>query len=326
MKIFMACPASPGSRKGNRVTALRWALLLKALGHRVAIGQHYDGMGSDLLVALHARKSYDSVRAFHRFYPDRPLVVALTGTDLYRDIRTSQRARHSLELADRLVVLQPCGLEQLPAGLRDKTRVIYQSAERRTKTALTSRRRKTFEVCVLGHLRAEKDPLRAALALRRLPPTSRVRVTHAGQALSPDLARQARTAMARDPRYRWLGEVPRWRARRILERSDALVLSSRLEGGANVVSEAIAAGVPVLASRIPGSVGLLGAGYPGFYPVGDTEALTDLMNRAQSDERFYRRLLAWCQALRPLVDPARERAAWQGLLAELATEPLRGTG
>src|SRR5215469_13602006 len=96
MNIFMACPASARSRKGNRVTAVRWARILKSLGHRLTIGQEYPGTSCDLLVALHARRSYDAVRTFRRAYPQRPLIVALTGTDLYRDIRTSKRAQMSL--------------------------------------------------------------------------------------------------------------------------------------------------------------------------------------------------------------------------------------
>jgi putative glycosyltransferase (TIGR04348 family) len=323
MKIFMACPASARSRKGNRVTAVRWARILKSLGHRLTIGQEYSGTPCDLLVALHARRSYDAIRTFRRTYPRRPLIVALTGTDLYRDIRTSKRAQTSLRLANRLIVLQPCGLEELPAGLRSKGRVIYQSVASRGKRPVSRNgaHRNTFEVCVLGHLRQEKDPLRAALALRLLPGTSRVRVTHVGQALSPALARRARAAMARDPRYRWLGEVPRWRARRILERSHALVMSSRLEGGANVVSEAIAAGVPVLASHIPGNIGLLGAEYQGYYPVGNTGGLARLLSRAESDPAFYQALVRWSGGLKPLVDPARERKAWSELLRELALSP-----
>jgi putative glycosyltransferase (TIGR04348 family) len=319
MRIFLACPASARSRKGNRVTAVRWARILQALGHRVTIGQGYEGQACDVLVALHARRSYQAVHGFRHQYPERPLIVALTGTDLYRDIPTSRQAQQALDLADRLIVLQPLGLEELPARVRHKGRVIYQSVASRPGDSRTDHQgqRRTFEVCVLGHLRWEKDPLRAALALRRLPATSRVRVTHAGQALTPALARQAQAAMGRDPRDRWLGEVPRWRARKILTRSDALVLSSRMEGGANVVSEAIAAGVPVLASRIAGSEGLLGHGYPGFYAVGDTEALAMLLHRAESNEGFYRGLAKWCAGLRPLVKPARERAAWRGLLAEL---------
>ena len=43
-----------------------------------------------------------------------PLVVALTGTDLYGDIHTSPEAQTSLDLATRLVVLQPMGIRELP--------------------------------------------------------------------------------------------------------------------------------------------------------------------------------------------------------------------
>jgi putative glycosyltransferase (TIGR04348 family) len=319
MRIFMACPAPPRSRKGNRVTAVRWARFLKELGHRLTIGQEYEGGPYDLLVALHARRSFPAVRAFRRLHPDRPLVVALTGTDLYRDLRTSRRARRSLELADRLVVLQPRALDELPRELRPKARVILQSAE--PVAAPPPRGKTTFEVCVLGHLRHEKDPFRAALALRLLPEWLPVRVTHAGQALSPSMEARARRAMARDGRYRWVGELPRGQARRLLARSHLLVLSSRMEGGANVVSEALVDHVPVLASRIPGSVGMLGARYPGFFPTGDTEALARLLRRSATDRGFYGRLETWCSGLAPQFEPGREREAWRGLLAELVPSP-----
>jgi glycosyltransferase involved in cell wall biosynthesis len=101
-----------------------------------------------------------------------------------------------------------------------------------------------------------------------------------------------------------------------------LVVSSWLEGGANVVSEAIAAGVPVLASRIAGSVGMLGEEYPGYFPAGDTAALAALLHRAETDAPWREDLQARCRALQPLVDPARERQAWRELLAELVPGPV----
>jgi putative glycosyltransferase (TIGR04348 family) len=315
MDILLACPAPPRSRKGNRVTALRWAQLLKQLGHRVGITHAYAGEPCDVMVALHARRSYPALRLYRSRYPQGPLVVALTGTDLYRDIRTSRRAQRSLEVADRLVLLQPSGLKELAPHLRRKARVIIQSAEPlRVKPAL---KKDVFEVCVLGHLRYEKDPFRAAMALRLLPPESRIRVTHAGQAMTPAMAKRAHSLQAQEPRYHWLGEVPRTTARRILARSRLLVLSSRMEGGANVISEALAEGVPVLASRISGSIGLLGARYPGFYPVEDTAALARLLIRAESDAPYYDRLREWCRRLAPMVEPANERAGWDRLLREL---------
>jgi glycosyltransferase involved in cell wall biosynthesis len=173
-------------------------------------------------------------------------------------------------------------------------------------------------VCVLGHLRPVKDPLRTALAARLLPPTSRLRVLHLGAALSEEMAEQARAEAEANPRYRWLGEVPRGKALRVLGRCRLLVLTSELEGGANVISEALAASVPVVSSRIAGSVGLLGEDYPGYFPVGDTAALAALLGRAETDADFYRTLRERCARLRPLVDPATERRSWEALLRELA--------
>jgi putative glycosyltransferase (TIGR04348 family) len=258
---------------------------------------------------------------FRGQYPHGPLIVALTGTDLYRDIHRSLPARQSLETADRLVVLQPCGRDELRPHLRRKIRVIYQSAQ--PLVTPPAKNWRFFDVCVLGHLRQEKDPLRTALALGLLPAESKARVIHAGQALSEALAKQARRLMARESRYRWIGEVPRWKARRLLARSRLLVLSSRMEGGANVISEAVVEGVPVLASHISGSVGLLGPHYPGFFEVGDTEALARLLWQAESEARFYQRLHDACVRRAPLFQPKHERASWESLLHEL-TPPCAG--
>ena len=62
------------------------------------------------------------------FSREKPLVVALTGTDVYRDIHQSAEARESLELAHRLIVLQPKAAEELRAPLRKKVRVVVQSS------------------------------------------------------------------------------------------------------------------------------------------------------------------------------------------------------
>lgn len=320
MKIFMACPAPPRSRKGNRVTAVRWAGILKQLGHRLRIGQEYDGRPADLMVALHARKSHPAMRRWRAAQPGKPLVLCLTGTDLYRDIRTNRRARQSLEWADRLVLLQACGLHELTPKLRRKAVVIHQSAEAVSGKILRRAPTGRFEAVVLGHLRSEKDPFRAALALCRLPPELPLRVTHLGAALSEAMARSARKLMALEPRYRWLGEVPRGRALRMLAGSQLLVLSSRMEGGANVISEALVNNVPVLASRIPGSVGLLGAKYPGYFPVGNTEVLANLLRRAATEKSYYDRLRTACLERKPLFEPEWERTAWQALLAELGDD------
>ncbi len=267
------------------------------------------------MLALHARRSFPAIDCFSRLYPEHPLIVALTGTDLYGDIKTSTEAQQSLELATRLILLQPKGIEELAPHLHDKSHVIYQSVV--GPKQLPPKPKTTFDVCVLGHMRDVKDPFRTALAARQLPTSSRIRVRQVGKALSDEMAAVAEAEMATNSRYQWLGELPRWKARQLMARSHILVLSSKMEGGANVVSEALAVPVPILASRISGSIGLLGEDYPGYFPVGDTAALAQLLEKVERDAGFYRELTEWCERLAPIVDPAQEHKSWETLLQSL---------
>ena len=314
MKISIVTHAPARSRKGNRVTAVRWARILRELGHRARIHQAYSGEDCDVLVALHAKHSARSVQDFHDSQPNSPLILALTGTDLYRDIDESPPARTSLQLADRLILLQAHGIEQLPNEHQAKARVIYQSVPRRHLKVKPLTR--VFEIVVIGHLRSVKDPFRAALSARRLPSSSRIQITHLGAALDPAMQRRAMREMGINWRYRWLGEQPRWKTLQYLARSRALVLSSKMEGGANVISEAIVHSVPVLSSQISGSIGLLGEDYSGYFEVGDSARLTQLLTRVETDATFYRKLKAACHRLRPLFDPVAERRTWKKLLSE----------
>ncbi len=320
MRAIVVTPAGRGSRQGNRVTALRWAAILRREGWRVAVRDAWDGEACDLLIALHARKSAPSVARFRAASPEGPVVVGLTGTDLYRDLETSDAARRSLAEATRLVVLQPAGVAALPSDVRAKARVIVQGATCAAGNGSPPRARlpeERFDVFVSAHAREVKDPFRAAEAARRLPRSSRVHVLHAGAALDAGMAARARQEEAENPRYTWLGELSRREAIRVLAGSRLLVSTSRVEGGSNAICEAIACGKPILASDIPGSTGLLGPDHPGLFPPGDTDALARLLDRAETDATFLARLCDATRRLRPLVDPAREAAAWRQLLAEL---------
>ena len=313
LRIIIVTPAAPGSRHGNRNTALRWARHLRALGHATQVALEWDGREADILIALHARRSHAAIKAWKTAHPQRPLALVLTGTDLYRDIRSDADARASLRLADRMVVLQPRGLNELNAAQRAKTSVIFQSVRAPRRQVPP---RSYFLVTVIGHLREEKDPFRAALALAQLP-QSAIRVVQLGQAMTPEMGRQARALMRAEPRYRWLGELDHAGAMRWLARSHAMVISSRMEGGAHVVSEAIAIGVPVIASAIPGNIGLLGADYPGYYPYADEAALAARLSRAQRDPDWLAALAAAVKARRHEIDPAAEREAIARLIADL---------
>jgi len=317
LRIALVHPTRAGAHTGNLTTALRWEGILAGLGHDVRRLPEWDGEEADLLVALHATKTAASVLRFRERWPERPVVVGLAGTDLYQHLPTDPAGQEAVASADRLVVLQPLAARELPVAQRAKLRVIHQSAE--PVADPPGPREDRFEVAVLAHLRPVKDPLLAAAAARLLPPGSRVEVRHAGAPLEPDLARAAEEETATHPRYRWLGSLPREEAGRLLASSRLLVVTSRTEGGANVVSEALAAGVPVLSTEIAGSVGILGPDYPGYFPVGDAAALAELLTRAEGRDGLYQALRRRVESLRPLVDPARERAAWRELLAELAT-------
>ena len=322
MNIALITPAGVRSRSGNRHTATRWAAMLRSLGHRVRISVRWDGRAADAMIALHARRSHASIAGFRERFPASPLVVVLTGTDLYRDIRSDRDARASLALADRLIVLQDMGKLELARRYRRKTRVIYQSARARASGEPPSSR---FRVAVIGHLREEKDPFRAALALAHLADLPEIEIVHLGQALSQGMAGEARRLMRVDRRYRWLGNVPHRAALGWLSRSDLLVLSSRMEGGANVVCEAAAAGVPVIASRVSGNVGMLGRGYPGYYRLADERSLARQIRRAALEPAYYARLERLTAARRPLFRPTAEREGLRRLLAELAPGPSRSS-
>jgi putative glycosyltransferase (TIGR04348 family) len=280
--------------------------MLRQRGHQVSLQVSWDGQPADAMLALHARRSADSIARFHAAQPHATLIVALTGTDIYRDIRFDAAAQRSLALATRLIVLQDQALAELAPALRAKTCVVYQSAATQARRAPLKRQ---FEVCVIGHLRPEKDPFRAVEALHRLPAATRIRIHQLGQALDADMAAQAQRWMQREPRYRWLGERPHGAVMRQLARAPLMVISSYMEGGANVICEAVAVGTPVIASAISGNIGMLGADYAGYYPPGNTAALVALLDRAERDPVWLARLAAQCAARRTLFLPDAEAAA-----------------
>ena len=316
MKICLVTPAGKQSRAGNRTTADRWAKILKGLGHRVSVVKEYDGSNADLMIAIHAWRSYNSIRIFSNKFPERPLIVLLAGTDIYRFQHTHpEETIDSMERATVLISLHNLVHQAIPKKFSGKLNLIYQSALPLIKQKTPTKR--YFDVCVVGHLRDEKDSLRAAYAARKLPLKSRLRIIHLGKALNLRWSRFAREEELKNPRFKWRKEVASWKVRDQYSKSHALVISSVMEGGANVVSEALAAELPVIASKIDGNVGLLGADYAGYYPARDTKALTHLLLKAETDPSFLAILESQCRAKRILFYPERERDGWKTLLANL---------
>lgn len=311
MKILLLTPAPEGSRAGNRATAERWSQLLTVAGHEVTIGTGYElpaARDCNLLIALHAWRSHEAVSRFRQEFPYKPLIVVLTGTDIYRFQHTEPATTlATMAMADTLIGLHRLVGEDIPGRFHDRLHTVLQSAER--PPAGQDPDPDHFDVCVVGHLREEKDSLRAARAARLVPPDSALRIVQAGKAHNAGWADAARAESRENPRFVWLEEIDRSGVQGLMARSRLMVISSIMEGGANVVSEACRAGLPVIASDIAGNRGLLGDDYPGYYPVADERVLADLLLKAEREPAYLEELSARVSRRAGDFTPEAEQAA-----------------
>ena len=314
--VLIITPALAQANNGNWQTAWRWSQLLKS-EYRTTLASAWHGEGADVMLALHARKSAPAALAWTQAVGSSNLAVVLTGTDLYRDIRTDQAAQSALRAAGQLVVLQECGVHALPLELRSKAQVIFQSSSRRDTLDKPKRH---LRALMVGHLRDEKDPGTYLRAATQLVDRSDVLLDHIGAALEPHWLQCVTQAAQSCPAYRWLGGLSHGRARQAIQRAHVLVHPSKMEGGAHVILEAVQSGTPVLASRIDGNVGMLGPHYAGYYELGDDAALARLLLRCRDDAAFLPLLQQQCQARSPLFEPARERQLLLQLIKTLLKE------
>ena len=322
--VVIVSPALADANNGNWRTARRWQQFLGG-EHAVRILQQWpDAQSADdeVLLALHARRSAPTVAAWAQAHPGRGLGLVLTGTDLYQDLAVDPAAQRSLELAQRLVVLQECGVQDLPAAHRAKARVIYQSTP--TQPA-AEKPRDRIEAVVVGHLRQVKAPQTIFAAARLLREDEGIRITHIGHAeAEPALGDAARATARECPHYTWAGALPHEQTLERIRNAHVLLHPSVLEGGAHVVLEAACQGTPVLASRVPGNVGMLGPDYAGYFEGGDAAGIAALLRACRAGQGsqdpaagLLGRLEAQCSLRAPLFAPERERAAVLQLVNEL---------
>lgn len=316
MKIVFSTPTHDTLPTGNLCTANQWGELLRELGHEVSIQgieNDREAPGADLLITLHGEQSLPVIKHSRETAPDRPIILAVTGTDIYPE--PNETVRESLRLVDRIVVLQANALKQIPATFLPKTHVIFQSAE--AFPGDVNKATDFFDVCVVGHLRDVKDPMRAAVATRNLPESSRIRIHHAGGVLDEKYRELITTEQAENPRYEWLGSLSEEEVAGLIASSRLMVISSLSEGGARVVGESIVNGTPVISSAIAGVKGLLGDDYPGYFPVRETSSLTSLLNRAETDPEFFSSLQQHIADLASRFQPEVEMESWKDLLKTL---------
>ncbi|MEP7083769.1 MAG: selenoneine biosynthesis selenosugar synthase SenB [Betaproteobacteria bacterium] len=328
-QIVIVSPALADANNGNWQTARRWQQLLSR-HYKVRIVREWlpggEASADACMLALHARRSAPAIAAWAQARgatASAPaMVVVLTGTDLYRDIDSDDAARHSLQLARRLVVLQERGPESLPPALRERATVIFQSSTARRTLAKT---RRHLRAVMVGHLREEKSPQTLFAAARRLDARDNILLDHIGEPLDTALGEQARATAQKCPHYRWLGGLPHESTRRRIQRAHLFIHTSKIEGGAHVVMEAVRSGTPVLASRIPGNVGMLGDDYAGYFDWNDAAQLATLLRRCRDGlargalvhDPLYGRLQAQCAQRAPLFAPDAERAGLLQLIASV---------
>ncbi len=308
--LVIVSPALSDANNGNWQTAKRWADLLSQ-HYRTRITQVWPddaahSVSDNILIALHACRSAASVAAWHAQRGQAGLVVALTGTDLYRDIHTDTQAQQSLDAARALIVLQPLGLNELQHQHRAKAHVVLQSTTTR-KTLPKSTQR--LRAVMVGHLRDEKSPQTLFAAARLLQAREDIFIDHIGAGLDAQLTQDALDTAAVCANYIWIGALKHAQTRAKIQRAHVLVHASKMEGGAHVVMEAVCSGTPVIASDIPGNVGMLGGDYHGYFPVGDARALALLLERCKDEAGFTDDLQRQCALRAPLFAPEAELAA-----------------
>jgi putative glycosyltransferase (TIGR04348 family) len=327
--VVIVSPALASANNGNWQTAQRWReFLAPACDVRIVLRwTPADAAGETVMLALHARRSAESIEAWFAVHGKHGLAVVLTGTDLYQDIAFDAQAQRSLQLADRLVVLQELGAQALPASMQSKARVIFQSTPARSVAAKSSL---VLRAVTVGHLRAVKSPETLFQTARLLAGHEDIRIEHIGDGLDQALADEALATQLACPNYRWLGPLAHEETRERIGRAHVLVHPSAMEGGAHVIMEAVCSETPVLASRIPGNMGMLGGDYEGYFEHGDADALAALLLRCRRGQAgagrspsdpLLERLGDQCRLRAPLFAPNAERTALLRLVTDLVAIP-----
>ena len=315
--ICIISPALAAANNGNWQTAKRWQHMLSGDYH-VEIMLQWDGKPYDAMLALHARRSADSMAQWAAKFPHKPIVLALTGTDLYRDIAVDPLAQQSLKLAQRLIVLQDMGPKSLPTEFQSKCEVVFQSTPRRQSVQKTTQK---LRALMVGHLRSEKSPETYFATASALAHRSDIVLDHIGAPLDADLDKQARQLAAEVPNYRYLGEQTHAATRARIARAHVLVHPSRMEGGAHVVMEAVMSGTPVLASRIDGNVGMLGTDYAGYFDCGDAQQLANALITCRDGQNLsfskLDQLARQCSFREKLFEPLAEKKSLLRIFSQI---------
>lgn len=257
----------------------------------------------DLVHALHARKG-GAAWLDHALPGDPPLVVSLTGTEIHRDLGDPSLAPRVLgALREARLVLSSGGALLASAvavvpSLSGRSAVVPKGVDLPPRDPGFDLRRaaglprNAFVFLLPAGLREVKDPLFALEPLSRLRRGDpRVAFVHCGESLDPSLEEALRARAAAEPWVRTLGAVPYRRMGSVYAGASVVLNTSRSEGYANVLPEAMAAGRPLLAADIPANAETVVRGRTGLlYRAGDADSFLRAAGRLLRNGDLRRRL------------------------------------
>lgn len=313
LRVLLLSPLLRGG--GNAVSALRLARHLRAEGVRVRslatlepgfpprLEAALRSFRPHLVHALHARKG-GAAWLDHALPGDPPLVVSLTGTEIHRDLGDPAAAPRVLMALERAALVLASGRALLEAAravvpsIAGRSLLVPKGAELPPRDPGFDLRRaaglprNAFVFLLPAGLRAVKDPLFALEPLARLRRRDpRVAFVHCGDALDGDLAEEFRRRAAGEPWIRSLGALPFRRMASAYAGASVVLNTSRSEGFANVLPEAMLAARPILASAVPSNAEAIRDGRTGLlYAPGDGEAFLRAAARLLRDGALRRRL------------------------------------
>lgn len=284
MDILILCPIINALETGLYTTARRWETIFRQLGHNVRIASPSDAVTeTDILVALNPVRCSSYLEDLP--LSETPLIVVLTGTDIYNELKKKPNFYRHLESARVLIGLHPGITEEVPERYRSKLRVIVQSAPNQK-----SRPQNNIlygQAIFIANLRYFKRPMTVFAAACALNENVNINITHIGDIVDDEYHFWSQPEFHKTvPRYNWLGAKTREDTASALASSDVMLIASSTEGGSNVQSEAISAGVPIISSRNRCVESLLGSDYPGLFDTDNHHQLACLIEKFFVDHSF----------------------------------------
>lgn len=312
MRVLIVTPYPLSGSNGNTITAKRLETILDIPPIRAEALHTHTPPPADILINLHATKTFPAAKHFKATNPNAKLITLITGTDLNQHLPAKHpHIAPALELADVIVVPHHHALPELPTSVHAKTKVIPASIVIPELPSLPPLPSPT--IILPSHLREVKNPFLLNRALAVIPDLH-LHALLLGRELEAGLSQLAFQLQENDQRFRYLGELDHHQTLAHIRGATLTLNTSHQEGGPNAIAESIVLGTPVIASRIAGNVGMLGTTYPGLFTPDDPASLASLIKKFLTDPTFHNLLTQKTLALADHFHPAREQRSWLELL------------